>query len=172
MAYNKPSIHTPSNDSSSITDRGSFAIELGLDEATLASYPKLLYPQAKLQSKANHSLASCCSICLGDYEDKWYVTVIAWLWSYFHLKCMDCWLRLDPTSPICQKLPVPTLSTPLAEVAASIYWSEKFVFLFQFFREAVFSVCRHVLWRLEWDGIHRSFMLGSLHWIWDININF
>jgi len=69
MAYNNPSIHTPSNDSSSITDRGSFAIELGLDEATLASYPKLLYPQAKLQSKANHSLASCCSICLGDYED-------------------------------------------------------------------------------------------------------
>jgi hypothetical protein len=48
---------------------GSFAIELGLDEATIASYPKLLYPQAKLQPKANHSLPSCCSICLGDYED-------------------------------------------------------------------------------------------------------
>ncbi|KAG6765072.1 hypothetical protein POTOM_029086 [Populus tomentosa] len=60
---------TPSKDSSSTTDRGSIAIELGLDEATIASYPKLLYPQAKLQPKANHSLPSCSSICLGDDED-------------------------------------------------------------------------------------------------------
>lgn len=64
-----PSRLTPSNEGSSITDQGSVAINPGLDEATLASYPKLLYSQEKSQQKVNHSLDSCCSICLEDYID-------------------------------------------------------------------------------------------------------
>ena len=40
------------------------ATELGLDEATLRNYPKLIYTQAKLHK--GNSTAFCCSICLAD----------------------------------------------------------------------------------------------------------
>ncbi|KAJ7970653.1 RING-H2 finger protein ATL70 [Quillaja saponaria] len=53
------------------SDRGSATasfVKVGLDEATLRSYPILLYPQAKLLNKdADDSTTCCCSICLGDY---------------------------------------------------------------------------------------------------------
>ncbi|KAK6131617.1 hypothetical protein DH2020_034631 [Rehmannia glutinosa] len=92
-----------------------FTVEIGLDEATLKSYPKLLYSEAK----ANHkdSTATCCSICLADYKNSDLLRVLPDCGHLFHVKCVDPWLRLHPTCPVCRTSPMPTpLSTPLAEV--------------------------------------------------------
>ncbi|KAJ6690629.1 hypothetical protein OIU85_006840 [Salix viminalis] len=65
----EPSTYPITNHGSSVADRGSVVIDIGLNEATLASYSKVLYSQAKLQHEGNDSQPFCCSICLGDYED-------------------------------------------------------------------------------------------------------
>ncbi|KAK7278750.1 hypothetical protein RJT34_23786 [Clitoria ternatea] len=90
-------------------------LDVGLDEATIMSYPKTLYSEAKLRK--SHSTATCCSICLGDYKNSDLLRVLPDCEHLFHLKCIDPWLRLHPTCPLCRTSPIPTpLSTPLAEV--------------------------------------------------------
>ncbi|KAL6521210.1 hypothetical protein OROGR_017779 [Orobanche gracilis] len=89
--------------------------EIGIDEATLTSYPKLLYSEAKASHK--DSTATCCSICLADYNGSDTLRVLPECDHLFHLKCVDPWLRLHPTCPVRRTSPMPTpMSTPLAEV--------------------------------------------------------
>ncbi|XP_009606479.1 RING-H2 finger protein ATL70 [Nicotiana tabacum] len=90
-------------------------VDIGLDEKTLLSYPKLLYSEAKVNHK--DSTASCCSICLADYKKKDMLRLLPDCGHLFHLKCVDPWLMLNPSCPVCRTSPLPTpQSTPLAEV--------------------------------------------------------
>ncbi|OAY40719.1 RING-H2 finger protein ATL70 [Manihot esculenta] len=90
-------------------------VDIGLDEATLKSYPKLMYSEAKLHKK--DSTGACCSICLADYKNTDMLRLLPDCGHLFHLKCVDPWLRQHPTCPVCRTSPLPTpLSTPLAEV--------------------------------------------------------
>ncbi|KAL2534523.1 putative RING-H2 finger protein ATL71 [Abeliophyllum distichum] len=90
-------------------------IDVGLDETTITSYPKLLYSEAKVNHK--DSTATCCSICLADYKNSDMLRGLPDCGHLFHLRCVDPWLRLHPTCPVCRTSPMPTpLSTPLAEV--------------------------------------------------------
>lgn len=96
-------------------NQSSIVIDVGLDEDTIKSYPKLIYSEAKLQKK--DSTATCCSICLADYKSSDTLRLLPDCSHLFHVKCVDPWLRLHPTCPVCRKSPLPTpLSTPLAEV--------------------------------------------------------
>ncbi|WCJ34169.1 RING/U-box superfamily protein [Euphorbia peplus] len=98
------------------TELQDIVVESGIDEATLKSYPKLLYSEAKLR-KIDTSTASCCSICLADYKNTDMLRLLPECGHLFHLKCVDPWLRKHPTCPVCRTSPLPTpLSTPLAEV--------------------------------------------------------
>ncbi|KAA8534600.1 hypothetical protein F0562_032141 [Nyssa sinensis] len=100
-------------------DDDSITVEQGLDEATLLSYPKLLYSQAKLHK--GDSAASVCSICLADYKDSDMLRLLPDCGHLFHLNCVDPWLRLHPTCPICRNSPEPTpQATPVAEVSAAV----------------------------------------------------
>ncbi|XP_077226080.1 RING-H2 finger protein ATL70-like [Tasmannia lanceolata] len=109
LSHHPQDIHDPANQSIS------FDVEAGLDEATLLSYPKLLYAHAKLHNK--DTTASCCSICLADYKDTDMLRLLPDCGHLFHLMCVDAWLRLHPTCPVCRTSPLPSpLSTPLAEV--------------------------------------------------------
>ncbi|XP_027189316.1 RING-H2 finger protein ATL70-like [Cicer arietinum] len=92
-------------------------VDLGLEESTIMSYPKMLYSEVKLR-KSNNSTSTCCSICLGDYKGNDMLRVLPDCEHLFHLKCIDPWLRMHPTCPLCRSTsPIPTpLSTPLAEV--------------------------------------------------------
>ncbi|XP_056158898.1 RING-H2 finger protein ATL70 [Syzygium oleosum] len=90
-------------------------VNMGLDEDTIKSYPRLLYSEAKLRSSA--STASCCSICLADYKGHDELRMIPDCGHLFHHECIDPWLRMHPTCPVCRTSPMPTpMSTPLAEV--------------------------------------------------------
>ncbi|XP_057972181.1 RING-H2 finger protein ATL70-like [Malania oleifera] len=97
------------------------AVEVGLDEATILSYPKLLYSEAVklrgISKEEDSTSAACCSICLADYKGTDVLRLLPDCSHLFHHKCVDPWLRLHPTCPVCRTSPVPTpLSTPLAEV--------------------------------------------------------
>ncbi|XWS56089.1 hypothetical protein CRYUN_Cryun09bG0056800 [Craigia yunnanensis] len=98
-----------------VADSESFVVDVGLDEEMIKSYPKLLYSEVKLHKK--DSTATCCSICLADYKSSDTLRLLPDCNHLFHLKCVDPWLRLHPTCPVCRTSPIPTpLSTPLAEV--------------------------------------------------------
>ncbi|XP_008801681.2 RING-H2 finger protein ATL70-like [Phoenix dactylifera] len=90
-------------------------VEAGIDEATLMNFPKVLYSETKLRDEGTTS--SCCSICLADYKDSDVLRDLPDCRHLFHAKCVDPWLRLHPTCPVCRTSPLPTpLPTPLAEV--------------------------------------------------------
>ncbi|CAI9268219.1 unnamed protein product [Lactuca saligna] len=97
-------------------DSDHFVVNVGLDEATLLSYPIVAYSDVKIKRKDSGS--SCCSICLADYKGKDLLRQLPDCGHLFHVKCVDPWLRLNPTCPNCRTTsPIPTpLSTPLAEV--------------------------------------------------------
>ncbi|MCL7046340.1 hypothetical protein MKW94_028925 [Papaver nudicaule] len=82
-------------------------IEVGLDEATLEGYPKLLYSEAKLQTKHTTSDGTCCSICLADYKSTDVTRLLPDCGHLFHQKCVDPWLLQHPTCPICRASPLP-----------------------------------------------------------------
>ncbi|KAJ8754562.1 hypothetical protein K2173_005723 [Erythroxylum novogranatense] len=116
----QPSFSTRRRRSNNLTDEGppdnnDVVVEIGIDEVTLKSYPKLLYSEAKRHK--GDTTASCCSICLADYRSTDTLRLLPDCGHLFHLKCVDPWLRLHPTCPVCRTSPMPTpLSTPLAEV--------------------------------------------------------
>ncbi|GMN60990.1 hypothetical protein TIFTF001_030084 [Ficus carica] len=91
----------------------------GLNDDVLGRFPKLLYAQAKLHMRdENQSAFSSCSICLADYGDSDELRLLPDCGHFFHVDCVDSWLRQQPTCPICRSSPIPTpLTTPLAEVA-------------------------------------------------------
>ncbi|GMY23408.1 RING-H2 finger protein ATL70-like [Fagus crenata] len=112
--YNRPSQPVP-NTSMPITQQNSVTIiEQGLDEATLSSYPKLMYSEIK----KGGSTTSCCSICLLDYKESDMLRLLPHCSHLFHLNCIDPWIKLHPTCPVCRDTPVlaPNTTTLIAGV--------------------------------------------------------
>ncbi|KAJ7550141.1 hypothetical protein O6H91_07G085400 [Diphasiastrum complanatum] len=90
----------------------------GLDEATLEAYPKIVFsPLHPLP----HAEATSCSICLSDYKEEELLKLLPDCRHVFHAQCIDCWLLLHATCPMCRSSPLPTplqttpISTPLSE---------------------------------------------------------
>ena len=91
-------------------------VEIGIDDETLNSFPKMPYSEKDSQSFTSAERTEleeaedkkCCSICLNDYEDSEVVRVIPDCGHMFHKDCIDEWLRLHPTCPICRTSPLPS----------------------------------------------------------------
>ncbi|KAK4279483.1 hypothetical protein QN277_011259 [Acacia crassicarpa] len=95
--------------------------QLGVDETTLKTYPVLLYSDVKHDRKGGSAAAAAattCTICLGDFSDGEWLRELPDCGHLFHRKCVDMWLRMNSSCPLCRTSPLPTpVSTPLAEVA-------------------------------------------------------
>jgi len=78
---NNPSLDHQNTTSPQNTNQNFVAVEIdgGLDEATLYSFPKLLYSQYNLKKSSSASAASCCSICLADYKETDSASIATWL---------------------------------------------------------------------------------------------
>lgn len=92
---------------------------IGIDGETLDSFPKMLYSDKVCQSfksaegneldEAEDN--NCCSICLSDYKESEVVKVIPDCDHMFHIDCIDQWLCLHATCPICRTSPLPSRSS-------------------------------------------------------------
>jgi hypothetical protein len=87
----------------------------GLDQITVESYPKVAF------SSAQHLHDTACSICLGDYRDGDLLRLLPECRHSFHAPCIDAWLRLHASCPMCRTSPLPSplatpISTPLSEL--------------------------------------------------------
>lgn len=95
--------HTiPANTS---TDDDSTSMGLGLDDATLIACPKFLYSDIG-KFLDGGSTVSGCSICLANYRSADVIRLLPYCGHLFHLQCIDTWLRIHPTCPICRNSPL------------------------------------------------------------------
>ncbi|KNA19499.1 hypothetical protein SOVF_060400 [Spinacia oleracea] len=88
---------------------------VGLDRAVINSYPKFQFFKKNLENSNGDNLM--CSICLCDYKEGEMLRMMPDCNHFFHLCCLDAWLKLNGSCPVCRNSPLPTpISTPLAEV--------------------------------------------------------
>ncbi|GJW56458.1 zinc finger, RING/FYVE/PHD-type containing protein [Tanacetum coccineum] len=87
----------------------------GLARPTIESYPKaVLGESCELPQDGG-----TCAICLSDYKPKEEIRTIPDCNHYFHVDCIDEWLKLNVTCPVCRKsaqnssLVTPCSSLPL-----------------------------------------------------------
>lgn len=87
---------------------------VGLDEATIETYPKLPYYEAKLKYKGTS--ADCCSICLANYGNDDLIRLLPECKHLFHHKCVKPWLLQQATCPVCRKSPLKSASMPTQQI--------------------------------------------------------
>ena len=73
-------------------------VTIGLDGATIESYPKIVLGESLHLPKPNDNT---CPICLSEYQPK----TIPECQHCFYGECIDEWLSLNATCPICQNSP-------------------------------------------------------------------
>lgn len=89
-------------------------VAVGLDQNVINSYPRFEFNRERDLARNNNTT---CSICLCEYKDSEMLRMMPDCRHYFHLCCLDSWLKLNGSCPVCRNSPLPTpLSTPLQEV--------------------------------------------------------
>ncbi|XP_058749541.1 putative RING-H2 finger protein ATL69 [Vicia villosa] len=87
---------------------------LGLEKPEIESYPKMLLGESMRLPKPNEGP---CSICLNDYLPKEMIRCVPDCQHCFHAECVDEWLRMSATCPLCRNSPAPSpVATPLSEL--------------------------------------------------------
>ncbi|WCJ26515.1 RING/U-box superfamily protein [Euphorbia peplus] len=89
----------------------------GLDGPTIELYPKTLLGESRRLPKPNDNT---CPICLSEYQPKETLRTIPECNHYFHVECIDEWLKMNATCPLCRKLPeVSSTATPTSSLSSS-----------------------------------------------------
>ncbi|XP_022761110.1 RING-H2 finger protein ATL20-like [Durio zibethinus] len=74
----------------------------GLDGPTIESYPKTKLGDSGRPPKPNDST---CPICLSEYQPKETLRTIPECNHYFHANCIDEWLKMNGSCPLCRNSP-------------------------------------------------------------------
>ncbi|XP_039043564.1 RING-H2 finger protein ATL67-like [Hibiscus syriacus] len=90
---------------------------VGLDQAVINSYPKFQFSKDQSSVTDPGNANATFSICLCEYKDSETLRMMPECRHHFHAPCIDAWLKLNGSCPVCRNSPLPTpLSTPLSEV--------------------------------------------------------
>ncbi|KAK7387468.1 hypothetical protein VNO78_28296 [Psophocarpus tetragonolobus] len=84
-AFSAASLHAPP-----------LAPPLGLDPASIKKLPIILH-----HAPSDRDETECC-ICLGEFRDADKVKVLPVCHHYFHCDCVDNWLTLHSSCPLCR----------------------------------------------------------------------
>lgn len=82
---------------------------LGLDGPTIESYPKTILGESRRLPKPDDNI---CPICLSEYKPKETLRTIPSCQHCFHADCIDEWLRLNASCPVCRNSPKPSSPSP------------------------------------------------------------
>lgn len=78
----------------------------GIILATLLRYPKILYSRL-IREKGKSGSSSPCSICLRDYRSSDLLRLLPECGHFYHVKCVDPWLRTHWSCPVCRNSMIP-----------------------------------------------------------------
>ncbi|KAL4576704.1 hypothetical protein LXL04_012802 [Taraxacum kok-saghyz] len=67
----------------------------GLCDDVLSTFPTFLYSDVMIPGSA-------CSICLADYKPPDVLRLLPECSHLFHSSCIDTWLKMHPTCPVCR----------------------------------------------------------------------
>ncbi|KAF0924815.1 hypothetical protein E2562_014921 [Oryza meyeriana var. granulata] len=82
----------------------------GLDSAAIARLP--CFVLSRRSGGSGGAAAAECAVCLGAVEEGETVRALPCCPHAFHARCVDAWLRLRPTCPLCRAaVPVPVKLT-------------------------------------------------------------
>lgn len=88
------------NSNNNVAGRSSVMI-MGLDVETIEKYPVTRIGDSGRLPDPNNNV---CSICLGEYQPQDVLRSIPDCNHYFHANCIDSWLHMNATCPLCRKL--------------------------------------------------------------------
>ncbi|XP_008246265.1 PREDICTED: putative RING-H2 finger protein ATL69 isoform X2 [Prunus mume] len=89
-------------------------VVMGLDGPTINSYPKMVLGESRRLPQRNYTV---CCICLSEYKPRDQVRCIPECHHCFHAECVDEWLRMSATCPICRNSPAPSVGpSPLSDL--------------------------------------------------------
>ncbi|KAI4297189.1 hypothetical protein L6164_037088 [Bauhinia variegata] len=74
---------------------------VGLDRSIIETYPKIEVTESGALPDPNDNV---CSICLSEYQPRETLRNIPYCNHYFHLNCLDEWLNVNATCPLCRNL--------------------------------------------------------------------
>ncbi|XP_010266501.1 PREDICTED: putative RING-H2 finger protein ATL21A [Nelumbo nucifera] len=96
--------HLPQEAADAVIPPQPVIIFTGLDESIIQSYKKLILGESRRLPGPNDRV---CSICLSEYRPKETLRCIPECQHCFHADCIDEWLRLNATCPLCRNSPSP-----------------------------------------------------------------
>ncbi|KAI3748491.1 hypothetical protein L6452_11591 [Arctium lappa] len=85
---------------STIDDNDFVRLPPGLDDDILTTFPTFLYSQ--ILNLHHNNYGSGCSICLADYKPADVLRLLPECGHFFHVSCIDKWLKVHPTCPVCR----------------------------------------------------------------------
>lgn len=77
-------------------------VSKGTDQAQLDDLPTCSYGEAKAKGEAFAILGEKCAICCCEYEDEDVVRILPCRHAE-HAECLDQWLKLNRSCPLCQR---------------------------------------------------------------------
>ncbi|KAL9237421.1 hypothetical protein vseg_011970 [Gypsophila vaccaria] len=78
---------------------------VGLDISIIESYPKVTLGESRRLPKPDEN---SCPICLGEYLAKETLRSLPHCSHCFHADCIDEWLKLNGSCPVCRSTPMST----------------------------------------------------------------
>ncbi|GLT90770.1 hypothetical protein SLE2022_086880 [Rubroshorea leprosula] len=94
--------HQPTTELSTSVAFQHAVIAPGLNGPTIESYPRTLLGESRRLPNPNDNT---CPICLSEYQPKEALRTIPDCKHYFHADCIDEWLRMNTTCPLCRNSP-------------------------------------------------------------------
>ncbi|KAK1409716.1 hypothetical protein QVD17_36245 [Tagetes erecta] len=81
----------------------------GLDDEVIVTFPTFVYSEAMMQPHKGDGNNSGCSVCLSEYKAADVVRLLPECGHLFHVGCIDTWLKVNATCPVCRNSPLLTV---------------------------------------------------------------